>query len=106
MSYRDADLAHGTGHRQVADAYLAARAARHHGLLATFDEELASAVPKHVVLTHLSQQHALSLDDKRSNRVSTPRQDRRFALQGLKWLAREGAFGEVCPGDCRRSPGQ
>ena len=50
ISYLDADLGHVVGHRQVTDAYLAGLAAQNDGLLATFDEGLARAVPQHVVL--------------------------------------------------------
>jgi len=50
ISYMDAQLGHVAGHRQVTDAYLAALAARNHGLLATFDEGLERSVPRHVVL--------------------------------------------------------
>lgn len=50
LSYRHADLSHVTGHRQVTDAYLAALAAANDGLLATFDQALAQAVPQHVLL--------------------------------------------------------
>lgn len=50
ISYRDADLDHVVGHRQVTDAYLAAAAATRHARLATFDRALAAAVPMHVVL--------------------------------------------------------
>jgi predicted nucleic acid-binding protein len=38
------------GHRQVADAYLAALAASNNSLLATFNHALAQAVPQHVIL--------------------------------------------------------
>jgi hypothetical protein len=50
ISYRDADLSHVVGHRQVTDAYLTALAASHGGVLATFDQGLAHAAPQHVVL--------------------------------------------------------
>jgi len=50
LSYRDADLDHVVGHRQVTDAYLAATAAARHAQLATFDRGLAEAIPLHVVL--------------------------------------------------------
>jgi len=50
LSYRQADLSHVLGHRQVTDAYLAALAASNNALLATFDEALAQSVPQHVVL--------------------------------------------------------
>ncbi|MCD4525716.1 TA system VapC family ribonuclease toxin [Nocardioides sp. cx-173] len=50
LSYRDADLAHVVGHRQVTDAYLAALARHRHGVLATFDGALARALPQDVVL--------------------------------------------------------
>jgi toxin-antitoxin system PIN domain toxin len=50
ISYRDADPGHVVGHRQVTDAYLAALAAHHGGLLATLDGGLAKARPRHVVL--------------------------------------------------------
>jgi toxin-antitoxin system PIN domain toxin len=50
ISYRDADLDHVVGHRQVTDAYLATSAAARHAQLATFDRALAEAVPMHVVL--------------------------------------------------------
>jgi toxin-antitoxin system PIN domain toxin len=50
IAYREADLGHVTGHRQVTDAYLAALAAAHHGLLATFDQALAEALPQRTTL--------------------------------------------------------
>ena len=50
ISYRDADLAHVVGHRQVTDAYLAATAAARDAQLATFDRALAQARPERVVL--------------------------------------------------------
>lgn len=50
LSYRDADLSHVAGHRQVTDAYLAALAVQNSGLLATFDQALAQALPNQVVL--------------------------------------------------------
>jgi len=49
LSYRQADLGHVVGHRQVTDAYLAALAASNGALLATFDQALAQNSP-HVVL--------------------------------------------------------
>lgn len=49
-SYAQVDLGHVVGHRRVTDAYLAALAARHGGLLATFDVALAEAMPDAVVL--------------------------------------------------------
>jgi predicted nucleic acid-binding protein len=45
LSYADASLGHIRGHRQVTDAYLAALAVHHGGLLATLDEGLASVLP-------------------------------------------------------------
>jgi toxin-antitoxin system PIN domain toxin len=50
ISYRDADLGHVVGHRQVTDAYLAATAAARQARLATFDRALAAAIPAHVAL--------------------------------------------------------
>jgi toxin-antitoxin system PIN domain toxin len=50
ISYRQADMRHVIGHRQVTDAYLAALAASKHALLATFDQALAQEAPEHVVL--------------------------------------------------------
>ncbi len=50
ISYRHADLDRVIGHRQVTDAYLSALAASNNGVLATFDQALAEAVPQHVVL--------------------------------------------------------
>ena len=50
LSYRYADMDHVVGHRQVTDAYLSALAASNSGLVATFDQALAQAVPQHVVL--------------------------------------------------------
>ena len=50
VSFRSADLAHVRGHRQVTDAYLASLAADNDGMLATFDQALAGAMPQHVVL--------------------------------------------------------
>ena len=50
FTYADADLSGIVGHRQVTDAYLAQLAARHGGVLATFDEALARAYPKAVTL--------------------------------------------------------
>lgn len=50
LSYRDADLSHVIGHRQVTDAYLCALAASRGGRLATFDKALAQTDPAHVVL--------------------------------------------------------
>lgn len=50
LSYHHADMDHVVGHRQVTDAYLSALAASNNGLLATFDQALAQAIPKHVVL--------------------------------------------------------
>lgn len=45
ISYTAVDLGRLTGHRQVADAYLAALAARQGWRLATFDRALAAAFP-------------------------------------------------------------
>jgi len=53
ISYRQVDLEHVVGHRQVTDAYLAALAASNNALLATFDQALAQAVPRDVVLIPL-----------------------------------------------------
>lgn len=50
ISYRDADLAHVIGHRQVTDGYLVATAAARHAQLVTFDQALAEAMPQHVAL--------------------------------------------------------
>lgn len=50
LSYRQADLDHVVGHRQVTDAYLAALAASNNALLTTLDQALAQDVPQHVVL--------------------------------------------------------
>jgi toxin-antitoxin system PIN domain toxin len=50
ISYRDADLNHVVGHRQVTDTYLAATAAVRQARLATFDRALAEALPAHVTL--------------------------------------------------------
>lgn len=50
VSYRDADLGHVVGHRQVTDAYLVAIAASRDARLATFDRGLAEAVPMRVAL--------------------------------------------------------
>lgn len=50
ISYRDVDLEHVLGHRQVTDAYLASLAASRGGLLATFDKALAAALPDVVEL--------------------------------------------------------
>ncbi len=50
LSYRHAELEHVAGYRQVTDAYLSALAAKNNGLLATFDQALARAVPQRVVL--------------------------------------------------------
>ena len=50
ISYRQADLGHVVGHRQVTDAYLSALAASNGGLLATFDQALAQEASQHVVL--------------------------------------------------------
>ena len=50
LSYRDADLDHVVGHRQVTDAYLAALAAHHGGRLATFDRALAGVLPSTVTM--------------------------------------------------------
>jgi len=49
ISFRDIDLGHVVGHRQVTDAYLTALAAGNDGLLATFDQGLARAAPQLVV---------------------------------------------------------
>lgn len=48
ISYADVALDHVTGHRQVADAYLASLAASHEAVLATFDGALARALSEHV----------------------------------------------------------
>lgn len=50
LSYRDFDVAHISGHRQVTDTYLAALALRHGGLLATLDEGLHQALPEATLL--------------------------------------------------------
>ena len=50
ISYRDADLDHVVGHRQVTDAYLASLAATNNASLATFDEALAAVRPDVVTL--------------------------------------------------------
>jgi len=50
LSYRQAELGHVIGHRQVTDAYLAALAASNNSLLATFDQAVAQALPQHVTL--------------------------------------------------------
>lgn len=50
LSYREIDLTHVRGHRQVTDAYLAALASTQEALLATFDAALARALPDVVVL--------------------------------------------------------
>ncbi len=50
VSYRDADLAHVVGHRQVTDAYLIALARVNGGLLATFDKGMARVTEPRVVL--------------------------------------------------------
>jgi uncharacterized protein len=50
ISYREADLLHVRGHRQVTDAYLAALAARHGAVLATFDEALVRTLPNRTQL--------------------------------------------------------
>ncbi len=49
ISYADVLLEHVTGYRQVTDAYLASLAAKHGARLATFDEALSRAVPRHVI---------------------------------------------------------
>lgn len=48
ISYRDVDLSGLRGHAQVTDVYLAALAAHHGGVLATFDAALAAAHPRAV----------------------------------------------------------
>lgn len=45
ISYEAVDLGHVVGHRQVTDAYLVALAQSRGGRLATFDRELAEALP-------------------------------------------------------------
>ena len=50
VSYAAADLGHVRGHRQVTDAYLVALASSRGGRLATFDQALAGALPRHVDL--------------------------------------------------------
>jgi uncharacterized protein len=45
ISYKDADLGHVSGHRQVTDAYLAALATSCDHRLATFDQGLAAMLP-------------------------------------------------------------
>lgn len=50
LTYRDAELGHVVGHRQVTDAYLAALAAHHEARLATLDRALARGLPRHVLL--------------------------------------------------------
>ncbi|MGB4778402.1 PIN domain-containing protein [Microbacterium sp.] len=50
LSYRDVDLGHVVGHRQVTDAYLAASASSRDARLATFDRALASTLPERTVL--------------------------------------------------------
>lgn len=50
ISYRDAELGHVVGHRQVTDAYLAAIARARGAQLATFDRGLADAMPASAVL--------------------------------------------------------
>lgn len=50
VSYLDAPLDHVRGHRHVTDGYLAAVATENGGVLATFDEALADALPNAVVL--------------------------------------------------------
>lgn len=50
LSYREVDLTHVRGHRQVTDAYLAALAATHAALLATFDARLVRTLPAVTVL--------------------------------------------------------
>lgn len=50
VSYRDADLMHVVGLRQVTDAYLIALARVNDGLLATFDKGLARVAKQQVVL--------------------------------------------------------
>lgn len=45
LSYTEAPLGHVRGHRQVTDAYLAALAVHHGGLLATLDQGLAAELP-------------------------------------------------------------
>ena len=50
ISYREADLGHVVGHRQVTDAYLVAVAASRDARVATFDRGLAEAVPMRVAL--------------------------------------------------------
>lgn len=50
LSYADAPLGQVRGHRQVTDAYLAALAVHHGGLLATLDEGLAAERPEATLL--------------------------------------------------------
>lgn len=50
ISYADTALEHVTGHRQVADAYLASLAASRDARLATLDEAMAKTLPDHVTL--------------------------------------------------------
>ena len=50
LSYRDADLAHVIGHRQVTDAYLVSLATRRGGRLATLDKAVATSMPESVLL--------------------------------------------------------
>ncbi|HHU10163.1 MAG TPA: PIN domain-containing protein [Intrasporangiaceae bacterium] len=50
VSFREVPLDGVRGHRQVTDAYLAALAQRHGGLLATFDEGLAELRPRSTFL--------------------------------------------------------
>lgn len=50
LSYRNVDLGHVRGHRQVTDAYLAGLAASRGGVLATLHEALAAQLPETVTL--------------------------------------------------------
>lgn len=50
LGYRDVDMAHVVGHRQVTDAYLVALARSRDALVATFDRGLAAVSPDAVVL--------------------------------------------------------
>lgn len=50
LSYRDVEVSHVSGHRQVTDAYLASLAAHHDAKLATFDRGLAQAMPGRAAL--------------------------------------------------------
>lgn len=50
ISYGEVDLSDVQGHRQVTDVYLAALAATHSGVLATFDRGIAALRPSQTVL--------------------------------------------------------